>query len=85
MNWDKATEEKFEQLLEKIPSFLRNTAREKVSTKAESLAKGESRSQIIEKDLVNACFEETPFGFHGPMKVDMESLGIDYIQYGHEK
>ena len=24
---------------------------------------------------------ETPFGFHGPMKMDMEALGIDYEKY----
>jgi len=85
MDWDKSAEEKFEQLLEKVPVFLRETAREKVSKKAESLAAGENRSQVTEKDLVNACFEETPFGFHGPMKTDMETLGIDYTQYGHER
>ncbi len=85
MDWDKTAEEKFEQLLEKIPSFLRDTAREKVSKKADSLANKENRSQITEKDLIDACFEETPFGFHGPMKVDMEALGIDYMQYGYEK
>ena len=28
---------------------------------------------------------ETPFGFHGPMKLDMEELGIDYKKYGYEK
>lgn len=85
MNWEKTTEEKFRQLLEKVPVFLREVARKKVSRKAESLAGGEGRSQVTEKDLVDAFFAETPFGFHGPMKTDMDALGIDYVQYGHAR
>ncbi len=85
MNWETQTEEKFMQLLEKIPVFLRDIAKEKVSKAAERLADGENRSEVTEKDLVDACFEETPFGFHGPMKTDMEAIGIDYTQYGHER
>lgn len=85
MNWEKATEEKFKQLLEKVPVFLREVARKKVSQKAESLAGEAVRAQVAEKDLVDAFFAETPFGFHGPMKTDMEALGIDYTRYGHSK
>ncbi len=85
MNWDKSTEEKFQQMIEKVPVFLRDMAKEKVTEKAEVLASKENRSEMIEKDLVDAFFEATPFGFHGPMKTDMEAIGIDYTQYGHDK
>ena len=85
MDWDKNTEEKFKQLIQKIPIFLRNIANEKVSKAAEGFAEKENRPQISEKDLVDAFFKETPFGFHGPMKTDMEAVGIDYTQYGYEK
>lgn len=85
MNWEETTEEKFRQLLEKVPVFLREVARKKVSQKAESLAGEAGRAQVAEKDLVDAFFAETPFGFHGPMKTDMEALGIDYTRYGHSK
>ncbi|MCK5082230.1 MAG: DUF2621 family protein [Candidatus Omnitrophica bacterium] len=85
MNWETQTEEKFKQLLEKIPVFLRDIAKEKVSKTAEGLAEKENRSEMTEKDLVDAFFVETPFGFHGPMKTDMEAIGIDYTQYGHER
>ena len=83
--WEKTTEEKFNQLLEKIPVFLRGMAQEKVSKKAEGIAAQEGRAQVTEKDLVDAFFTETPFGFHGPMKIDMEALGIDYTKYGHAR
>ena len=85
INWDTNTEEKFKQLIEKIPIFLRDIAKEKVSKKAKNLAENENRSQITEKDLVDALFKETPFGFHGPLRTDMESIGINYTQYGHER
>ena len=85
IGWDKATEEKFRQLVEKVPVFLRDLARDKVSRKAESLAAKENRAQVTEKDLVDAFFAETPFGFHGPMKTDMEALGINYTKYGHAR
>ena len=83
MNWDKATEKKFKQLIERIPVFLRGIAEEKVSKKAETLAQKENRSEITEKDMVDAFFAETPFGFHGPMKNDMKDVDIDYTKYGY--
>lgn len=81
--WEESTQEKFNSMLAKIPTFMRSIAGEKVSQKAEDLAFNEGRSEVTEKDMVDAFFAATPFGFHGPMKVDMESLGIDYKQYGH--
>lgn len=83
--WDKDTKEKFRQLIEKIPSFLREMAEKRVSQKAESIVKKANRREIGEKDIVDAFFAETPFGFHGPMKSDMEAVGIDYTQYGYVK
>ncbi|MDP2654125.1 MAG: DUF2621 family protein [Candidatus Omnitrophota bacterium] len=81
--WDKNTHEKFDQLIGKIPIFMRDIAREKISQRAESIVKQDNRSEITEKDMVDAFFAETPFGFHGPMKSDMETVGINYTQYGH--
>ncbi len=84
-SWNKETQEKFNQMIGKVPVFLRDMATEKVSQKATMLAEKDGRSEMNEKDLVNAFFEATPFGFHGPMKTDMEAIGIDYTQYGHDK
>ncbi len=83
--WDKTTHEKFEQLIGKIPVFLRGTAKEKVSQKAESIVRKENRQVVCEKDLVDAFFAETPFGFHGPMKNDLNEVHIDYTKYGYSK
>jgi hypothetical protein len=83
--WEKSIQEKFDQMIAKIPPFLRPIAQAKVSKKAEALAQKENRQEISEKDMVDAFFMETPFGFHGPMKTDMQQLGIDYLRYGYEK
>jgi len=85
ISWEKSVEEKFEQMIAKIPAVMRPIARDQVYKKAEALVKDDSRGEINEKDMVDAFFEATPFGFHGPMKTDMESVGIDYAQYGYER
>ncbi len=85
MNWEKDTDEKFKQLIAKVPVFLREMAQKKVAQKAQGLAQGQGRSSVSEKDMVDAFFSETPFGFHGPMKSDMEAVGLDYTKYGYKR
>ena len=83
--WSKSAEEKFNQMIEKIPIFLRGVAKDKVTKRAENIVGKENRCEVSEKDMVDAFFAETPFGFHGPMKNDMQGLGIDYTKYGYDK
>jgi hypothetical protein len=85
MRWEEATEEKFRQMIAKMPVFLRPAAEKAVSQKAQSFALEEKRQEVTEKDMVNAFFSETPFGFQGLMKNDLVSIGIDYTKYGHGK
>jgi hypothetical protein len=65
INWDKATQKKFKLLIEKMPIFLRSMAEQKVSQKAEKLAREANHPEVSEKDMVDAFFAETPFGFQG--------------------
>ena len=83
INWDENTQQQFEQLITKIPVFLRSMAKEKVSKRAETIVRDDNRTVIGEKDMVDAFFIETPFGFHGPLKTDMEEIQINYTKYGH--
>lgn len=85
ISWDKATQKKFKLLIEKTPVFLRSMAQQKISQKAEELARKESRPEVSEKDMVDAFFAETPFGFQGLMKNDLNGVGIDYTKYGYPK
>ena len=85
VTWDKETEEKFLKILEQIPAMIRGIAETRVSKKAESIIREQSRKMILEKDMVDAFFAETPAGFKGTMKKSMDELGLDYTKYGHEK
>ena len=85
MNWNKQAEDNFKKILERIPVFLRSIAQVKVLKTAEAMAVKDGRPEVGEKDLVDAFFKETPFGFHGPLKNDMQEFGIDYVKYGYEK
>ncbi len=85
ITWDSDTQKKFDQMIAKVPIFLRDLAKKKVFQKALDLTQKDGRSIVCEKDLVDAFFAETPFGFHGPMKNDMNDLKIDYLKYGYTK
>jgi hypothetical protein len=85
MEWEKTTKDKFEQILAKMPVFMRPIAQKAITEKTEGNAKNANRAQVEERDLIDALFSETPFGFHGMMKNDLNSMGIDYMKYGYEK
>jgi hypothetical protein len=84
ITWDKATEENFQKILEDIPHMIRGIAEARVSKKAQSLVAENNRTVILEKDMVDAFFAETPGGFIPVMKNSLEQLGIDYKKYGHQ-
>ena len=85
VNWEPTAGEKFDQLIAKVPAVMRSLAQNKVSQKAAEIITKEGRELANEKDLVDAFFEATPFGFHGPMKCDMEAIGLDYTRYGYQR
>ena len=85
ITWENKTQEKFNQILSGIPDMIRGIAETRVSKKAESLVRAENRTEITEKDMVDAFFAETPFGFQAPMRSDMEKFGIDFKKYGHPR
>ena len=84
ITWEPSTREKFDKIIGGIPDMIRGIAETRVSKKAENIVRSDNRSVINEKDMVDAFFAETPFGFHGPMKTDMETIGVDYKKYGHK-
>lgn len=85
MVWDKTAEEKFGQMLAKMPVFMRPMAEKAIREKAENIVLKESRPEVTEKDMVDALFSVTPFGFQGLMKNDLNAIGIDYTKYGYTK
>ena len=85
ITWDKPTEEKFLKILEQIPDLIRGIAEIRVTKRAENIVRDADRTEITEKDMVDAFFAETPKGFIPAMKSGMEELGLDYTQYGYPK
>lgn len=83
--WQAATQDNFNKLIAKVPGPMRSIAREQIAKKAEQIAADKNGKEVGEEDLVHAFFEVTPFGFHGPVKCDMEEIGLDYTQYGYER
>jgi len=83
ISWDESTEQHFQKILLEIPDLIRGIAELRVSKKAESIIREEGRNVIVEKDMVDAFFAETPGGFIPAMKKSMEELNIDYTKYGH--
>ena len=85
IDWESTTQDKFKILIGKMPVFMRPAAEKAIVQKAENLVRQDNRSEITEKDMVDAFFAETPFGFQGLMKNDLLSVGIDYTKYGYAK
>lgn len=83
MNWENETQEKFRKMIAKVPAVLRGMAEKRIADKAEKLAMAANRAEVTEKDLVDAFFADTPFGFQGLMKNDFKELGVDYTKYGY--
>ena len=85
ISWEKTTKETFDKMIEKTPIWIREMAKDKVSKRAELIVQESNRKEVTEKDVVDAFFKETPGGFWGPLKVDMEAIGLDYQKYGYER
>jgi hypothetical protein len=85
VTWDQMTEENFEKILDQIPAVLRGVAEARVSKRAAAIVQQDNRNVVLEKDMIDAFFAETPGGFLGPMKCGMEELGLDYTKYGHKR
>jgi hypothetical protein len=83
ITWETSVEANFQKILEDIPHMIRGIAEARVSKKAQSLVAENNRTVILEKDMVDAFFAETPGGFIPVMKNSLDQLGIDYKKYGH--
>lgn len=84
VSWDETSGQHFQKILLEIPDLIRGIAELRVSRKAENIVKDEGRNVIMEKDMVDAFFAETPGGFIPAMKNSMKELDIDYTKYGYQ-
>lgn len=85
MDWDNTTQDKFKQMISKMPIFHRRIAEEAAVKKAlENAAKRNARL-VEEEDVVNAFFSEVPKQFYSLMIRLLEDVGFDYRKYGFPK
>lgn len=82
MVWEQNTEEKFKEVISKLPVFHRHIAESAVSKKAEENASMRSVKQVQEQDVVAAFFSEVPSPFYSMMIRLLEQSGFDYKKYG---
>ncbi len=83
--WNKETEEKFKRLIENLPQFHRNIAKQLVKEKAEELARMRNSQKVEDADLIKAFFNEVPPAFQDMMKRLFTQQGIAFEQYLSEK
>lgn len=74
---------KFDAMIANVPGPMQSFAKKQILGKIQQFVTKEGRTEVTIKDVVDGFFAATPFGFHGPMKTDFKSIGIDYTQYGY--
>lgn len=81
IKWNTEAEEIFNKIVDNLPQFHRNIAKQLVKERAENLAR-ERNSQFVEnKDLITAFLKEVPPAFKDGMKRLFTHLNIDYTKY----
>lgn len=85
MNWDPKTEEKFKNVISKLPIFHRHFAQSAVSVKAQENAQTRKAAQVEEEDVIAAFFSDVPPAFYSMMIRLLEQTGFDYKKYGFPK
>ena len=78
IEWEKSAEEMFNKVLDNLPQFHRNIAKQLVRQKSEELAVSRGSKEVQQADLVAAFFQEVPPAFRDMMKRLLTHLGIDY-------
>jgi hypothetical protein len=81
IEWEKETLTKFNTMIEKIPLFHRNIAREVAKKRAQLNAQERNSPIIEESDVVRAFFSEVPMAFYSLMVRLLDEVGFDYKPY----
>ncbi len=85
MVWESETENKFKNLISKIPVFHRHIAESVVRRQAEEIAALRNSSGVQEQDVVAAFFSDVPSPFYSMMIRLLGQNGFDYKKYGFPK
>ncbi|HLF17984.1 MAG TPA: hypothetical protein VI749_03705 [Candidatus Omnitrophota bacterium] len=81
IKWEPKTRAKYDEMIEKIPLFHREIARQVVEKKAAINAQERGNGQIIEEDIVRAFLTEVPLAFYSLMIRLFDEVGFEYKKY----
>ncbi|MCX5681453.1 MAG: hypothetical protein NT079_04145 [Candidatus Omnitrophica bacterium] len=84
MNWDAATQKKYDAMIAKIPLFHREITKQIVPLKAEENAKDRGSSVIEEGDVISAFLTEVPKAFYSLMIRLMDDVGFQHKPYSEK-
>ncbi|PYG88019.1 collagenase-like PrtC family protease [Ruminiclostridium sufflavum DSM 19573] len=76
LKWDKATLEKYEDIIKIVPWMFRGVARKKTSAKAEQFAKSRGSGIVRDEDMAQAVYSETPKNSMKDMYKKLEKHGL---------
>lgn len=85
MQWEPETEQKFKQMIAKIPVFHRRLTEEAVVRRAQEIAAERHAGSVCEEDVIAAFFTDVPSPFYSMMIRLLDQAGFDYRHYGYPK
>ena len=85
MDWDLDTQNRFKEMICRIPVFHRGFAEEAVTKRAEETARLRNSPRVEELDVISAFFSDVPSPFYNMMIRLLGQSGFDYKRYGFPK
>ena len=80
-DWDSTTEKKYKQMIEKIPLFHREIARQVVDKKAVVNAQARGSKIVQEEDVIRAFLTEVPKAFYSLLIRLLDEAGWEHDKY----
>lgn len=84
ITWNAQTQNKFRQVINKMPLFHRRIAESVVQKDARLNAQKRNSQTVEDEDLIRAFFSGVPAPFRGQMKQFLDEAGLDYKKYSLE-
>lgn len=81
MQWSSNADALFARIVGRVPLLQRRLVSSSLRRGAEARATRNRRAEVGEDDVVVGMFESTPKVFHGQVRANLSSLGIDYEAY----
>jgi hypothetical protein len=81
MNWSDEANEIFEELVRELPAPVRDSVREGMETRAESLTTDDGEDEVSMETSVRAFIESTPADLRNRLKRTLTYHGIDPEEY----